>query len=99
MTSFKAHVDSETSFTFFPGHVYESITEEILPKSIVMLFSSQDLPKIPTLTLMFQQNNSFVLYNPVFVFNVNQKTTAFCLAIELAEGNMGTIGCKFTYFL
>ncbi|RYR78481.1 hypothetical protein Ahy_A01g003299 [Arachis hypogaea] len=28
-----------------------------------------------------------------------QKTTAFCLAIEPAKGNMGTIGCKFTYFL
>ncbi|KAL4275657.1 hypothetical protein HN51_058469 [Arachis hypogaea] len=108
MTSFKAQVDSGTSFTFLPGHVYESIAEEFdkkvnasratfkdTPWEYCYASSSQDLPKIPTLTLMFQQNNSFVVYNPVFVFNVNQKTTAFCLAIEPAEGDMGTIGQNF----
>ncbi|KAL1336669.1 aspartic proteinase-like protein 1 isoform X2 [Arachis hypogaea] len=108
MTSFKAQVDSGTSFTFLPGHVYESIAEEFdkklnasratfkdTPWEYCYASSSQDLPKIPTLTLMFQQNNSFVVYNPVFVFNVDQKTTAFCLAIEPAEGDMGTIGQNF----
>ena len=30
MTSFKAQVDSGTSFTFLPGHVYEAIAEEVL---------------------------------------------------------------------
>lgn len=29
MTSFKAQVDSGTSFTFLPGHVYDAITEEV----------------------------------------------------------------------
>ena len=30
MTSFKVQVDSGTSFTFLPGHVYGAIAEEVL---------------------------------------------------------------------
>lgn len=30
VTSFKAQVDSGTSFTFLPGHAYGAIAEEVL---------------------------------------------------------------------
>ncbi|XP_019437606.1 PREDICTED: aspartic proteinase-like protein 1 isoform X1 [Lupinus angustifolius] len=108
MTSFKAQVDSGTSFTFLPGHVYEAIAEEFdqqvnasrstfeeSPWEYCYTSSSQELPKVPTLTLMFQQNNSFVVFNPVFVFYGNQGITGFCLAIQPDDGDMGTIGQNF----
>ncbi|KAG4989884.1 hypothetical protein JHK85_032867 [Glycine max] len=108
MTSFKAQVDSGTSFTFLPGHVYGAITEEFdqqvngsrssfegSPWEYCYVPSSQDLPKVPSFTLMFQHNNSFVVYDPVFVFYGNEGVIGFCLAILPTEGDMGTIGQNF----
>ncbi|MED6158254.1 hypothetical protein PIB30_031093 [Stylosanthes scabra] len=108
MTSFKAQVDSGTSFTFLPGHVYESIAEEFDKKvnasrvtfkgsfwEYCYASNSQDLPKVPNVTFMFQQNNSFVVYNPVFLVNDSQRIIGFCLAIERVEGDVGTIGQNF----
>ncbi|KAK7305978.1 hypothetical protein VNO77_43892 [Canavalia gladiata] len=108
MTSFKAQVDSGTSFTFLPGHAYGMIAEEFdqqvnasrssfegSPWEYCYTPSSQEMPKVPSLTLMFQQNNSFVVYDPVFVFYGNQGIIGFCLAIQPAEGDMGTIGQNF----
>lgn len=108
MTSFKAQVDSGTSFTFLPGHAYGAITEEFdkqvnasrssfegSPWEYCYPSSSEQLPKVPSLTLMFQQNNSFVVYNPVFTFYDNQGVVGFCLAIQPTEGDMGTIGQNF----
>ncbi|XP_061337458.1 aspartic proteinase-like protein 1 isoform X2 [Gastrolobium bilobum] len=108
MTSLKAQVDSGTSFTFLPGHAYGAIAEEFdrqvnasrssfdeSPWEYCYAYSSRELPKVPSLTLMFQQNNSFVVYNPVFVFYDNQGIIGFCLAIQPTEGNVGTIGQNF----
>ncbi|XP_003602006.2 aspartic proteinase-like protein 1 isoform X1 [Medicago truncatula] len=108
VTSFNAQFDSGTSFTFLPGHAYGAIAEEFdkqvnatrstfqgSPWEYCYVPSSQQLPKIPTLTLMFQQNNSFVVYNPVFVSYNEQGVDGFCLAIQPTEGGMGTIGQNF----
>ncbi|KAF7839986.1 aspartic proteinase-like protein 1 isoform X2 [Senna tora] len=107
MTSFKAQVDSGTSFTFLPGHVYEAIAEEFeqqvnasrssfegSPWEYCYASSSKELPNVPSLTFMFQ-NSSFVVHNPVFVFYDSQGVIGFCLAIQPSEGNMGTIGQNF----
>ncbi|XP_014494368.1 aspartic proteinase-like protein 1 isoform X1 [Vigna radiata var. radiata] len=108
MTSFKAQIDSGTSFTFLPGHAYGVIAEEFdqqvngsrssfegSPWEYCYVSSSKELPKVPSLTLVFQQNNSFVVYNPVFVFYGNEGVVGFCLAIQPTEGDMGTIGQNF----
>ncbi|XP_020211768.1 aspartic proteinase-like protein 1 [Cajanus cajan] len=108
MTSFKAQVDSGTSFTFLPGHAYGAIADEFdeqvngsrssfegSPWEYCYTPSSQELPKVPSLTLVFQQNNSFVVYDPVFVFYGNEGVVGFCLAIQPTEGDMGTIGQNF----
>ncbi|XP_027335277.1 aspartic proteinase-like protein 1 isoform X2 [Abrus precatorius] len=106
MTSFKAQVDSGTSFTFLPGHAYGTLAEEFDQQVNASRSSfegspweycyvSQELPKVPILTIMFQQNNSFVVVDPVFVFYGNQGVIGFCLAIQPAEGDMGTIGQNF----
>ncbi|KAI4317230.1 hypothetical protein L6164_025119 [Bauhinia variegata] len=108
MTSFKALVDSGTSFTFLPGHVYEAIAEEFdqqvnasrstfegSPWEYCYASSSQELPKVPSLTFMFQQNKSFVVDNPVFAFYGDQGIIGFCLAIQPTEGDTGTIGQNF----
>lgn len=107
-TSFKAMVDSGTSFTFLPGEVYGRLVEEFdrrvkAKKSSFEGYlweycyesSSQDLPKIPSVTLKFTLNNSFVVHNPVFVIYGNQGVAGFCLAIQPGDGNMGTIGQNF----
>ncbi|CAI8598259.1 unnamed protein product [Vicia faba] len=108
VTSFNAQFDSGTSFTFLPGHAYEAIAKEFDKQvnatrstfqgsfwEYCYVPSSQQLPKVPTLTLMFQQNNSFVVYNPVFVYYNEQGIDGFCLAIQPTEGDMGTIGQNF----
>ncbi|XP_045815841.1 aspartic proteinase-like protein 1 isoform X2 [Trifolium pratense] len=108
VTSFNAQFDSGTSFTLLPGHAYGAIAEEFdkqvnatrstfqgSPWEYCYEPSSQQLPKIPTLTLMFQQNNSFVVYNPVFVSYNNQGIDGFCLAIQPADGDLGIIGQNF----
>ncbi|XP_004502449.1 aspartic proteinase-like protein 1 isoform X2 [Cicer arietinum] len=108
VTSFKAQFDSGTSFTLLPGHAYRAITEEFDKQVNVTrstlndslweycyALSLQQLPKIPTLTLTFQQNNSFVVYNPIVVFYNNQEIDGFCLAIQPTEGDIGTIGQNF----
>ncbi|KAI5405999.1 aspartic proteinase-like protein 1 isoform X2 [Lathyrus oleraceus] len=108
LTSFNAQFDSGTSFTFLPGHAYEAIAEEFdkqvnatrstfpgSPWEYCYVPSSQQLPKIPALTLTFQHNNSFVVYNPVFVFYNEQGIDGFCLAIQPTEGDMGTIGQNY----
>ncbi|XLR07677.1 hypothetical protein S83_035615, partial [Arachis hypogaea] len=44
MTSLKAQVDSGTSFTFLPGHVYESIAEEFDKKLNASRATFKDTP-------------------------------------------------------
>ncbi|XP_042494701.1 aspartic proteinase-like protein 1 isoform X2 [Macadamia integrifolia] len=107
-TGFQAQVDSGTSFTFLPDQVFEKVAAEfdrgvnatksshkITPLDYCYEASSQDLQNIPVVTLMFAQNNSFVVHNPVLLINGNQGLEGFCLAIMPVEGNLGTIGQNF----
>ncbi|CAL2266640.1 unnamed protein product [Prunus armeniaca] len=107
-TSFKALVDSGTSFTFLPEAVYDKISKEFdrqvnatitnyagSPWKYCYNTSSQDLPKVPSVTLMFVANNSFVVHDPVFPINGNQGVVGFCLAIQPTDGDIGTIGQNF----
>ncbi|KAH9718525.1 Aspartic proteinase-like protein 1 [Citrus sinensis] len=107
-TSFKAIVDSGSSFTFLPKEVYETIAAEFdrqvndtitsfegYPWKCCYKSSSQRLPKLPSVKLMFPQNNSFVVNNPVFVIYGTQGVTGFCLAIQPVDGDIGTIGQNF----
>ncbi|KAJ4966649.1 hypothetical protein NE237_018498 [Protea cynaroides] len=105
-TGFHAQVDSGTSFTFLPDAVFEKVAAEfdrrvnatrssdkIFPFEYCYEASSQDLLNIPSVTLMFAYNNSFVVHNPVLI-NGSQGLEVFCLAI-MPGGEDGTIGQNF----
>uniref|UniRef100_A0A6M2ECE7 Peptidase A1 domain-containing protein n=1 Tax=Populus davidiana TaxID=266767 RepID=A0A6M2ECE7_9ROSI len=107
-SSFSALVDSGTSFTFLPDDVFEMIAEEFDTQvnasrssfegyswKYCYKTSSQDLPKIPSLRLIFPQNNSFLVQNHVFMIYGIQGVIGFCLAIQPADGDIGTIGQNF----
>ncbi|KAG6657505.1 hypothetical protein I3843_04G088000 [Carya illinoinensis] len=107
-TSFRALIDSGTSFTFLPDELYEKVAKEFdrhvnatrssyegSPWKYCYKASSQELPKVPSVTLVFPLNNSFVVHNPVFIINGNQGVVGFCLAIQPAGGDIGTIGQNF----
>ncbi|KAB1998672.1 hypothetical protein ERO13_D12G095000v2 [Gossypium hirsutum] len=105
---FSAVVDSGTSFTFLPNEVYERIAKEFdrqinatitsypgYPWKYCYKSSSEELPKVPHLKLVFPLNNSFVVFNPVFVVYGIQGISGFCLAVQPMEGDVGTIGQNF----
>ncbi|KAF5458104.1 hypothetical protein F2P56_022164 [Juglans regia] len=107
-TSFRALIDSGSSFTFLPDEVYEKVAKEFdrhvnatrssyegFPWKYCYKASSQELPKVPSVTLVFPSNNSFVVHNPVFIIYGNQGVVGFCLAIQPAGGDIGTIGQNF----
>ncbi|KAG6660917.1 hypothetical protein I3843_03G134600 [Carya illinoinensis] len=107
-TNFRALIDSGTSFTFLPDDVYEKITKEFdrhvnatrssyegSPWRYCYESSSQESLEVPSLTLVFPLNNSFVVHNPVFTIHGDQGVLGFCLAIQPADGDIGTIGQNF----
>ncbi|CAL1408938.1 unnamed protein product [Linum trigynum] len=107
-TRFKALVDSGTSFTFLPEDVYEKTVNEFhrqvnstissfegYPWKYCYESSSPDLPKIPSMKLLFPMNNSFLIHNPVFKVYSTQGFGGFCLAIQPADGDIGIIGLNF----
>ncbi|PON65279.1 Aspartic peptidase [Parasponia andersonii] len=107
-TSFKALVDSGTSFTFLPQDVYEKVSKEFdrrvnatrtsyegYPWKYCYKTSSRALPKIPSVTLLFPADNSFVVYDPVFPVNNNVGVVGFCFAIQPGDEEIGIIGQNF----
>ncbi|KAK8490211.1 hypothetical protein V6N12_011360 [Hibiscus sabdariffa] len=107
-TGFSAVVDSGSSFTFLPNAVYERIAKEFDRRINATITSypgyrwkycykssSQELPRVPYLKLMFPLNNSFVVFNPVLMVYGIQGVSGFCLAIQPMEGDVGTIGQNF----
>ncbi|KAL5556413.1 hypothetical protein UlMin_038649, partial [Ulmus minor] len=107
-SGFQALVDSGTSFSFLPQEMYEVVSKEFdrrvnatranyegCPWNYCYKVSSQATPKIPSVTLVFPANNSFVIQNPVFVVNDGQGINGFCLAIQPADGDLGIIGHNF----
>ncbi|KAJ4715659.1 Aspartic proteinase-like protein 1 [Melia azedarach] len=108
LTGFSALVDSGSSFTFLPREVYEKVAAEFdrqvnatissfegYPWKNCYKSSSQQSPKVPSVKLMFPQNSTFVVHNPVFVIYGIQGVIGFCLAIQPADGDIGTIGQNF----
>ncbi|KAL4645443.1 hypothetical protein ACB092_02G235600 [Castanea dentata] len=108
LTSFRALIDSGASFTFLPDEVYEKTVNEFdrhvnatrssfegYPWKYCYKSSSQELPKVPSVTLMFPLNNSFVVHNPVFIINGSQGVDGFCLAIQPTDEDIGTIGQNY----
>ncbi|KAF2284095.1 hypothetical protein GH714_018939 [Hevea brasiliensis] len=107
-TSFRALVDTGTSFTFLPEDVYERVTEEFdrqvnvtissfdgYPWKYCYKSSSKDSPKVPSVKLIFPLNNSFVIHNPVFMIYGMQGVAGFCLAIQPTDEDIGAIGQNF----
>ncbi|KAK3002522.1 hypothetical protein RJ639_021457 [Escallonia herrerae] len=104
-TSFKALVDSGTSFTFLPREAYERVAEEFDRQVNATKSSFEGYPwqycyrtssqKTPSVKLEFASNSSFTVRNPIFVIYGSQGVVGFCLAIQQADGDMGTIGQNF----
>ncbi|KAK4755340.1 hypothetical protein SAY87_009097 [Trapa incisa] len=107
-SGFTAMVDSGTSFTFLPNDVYKRITDEFDKRVNATRVSKKDYPweycyksstkvkpKVPTLTLMFSLNNSFVVHDPVFLIYGMEGVDTFCLAIQITKEDIGTIGHNF----
>ncbi|CAN1814965.1 Aspartic proteinase-like protein 1 [Linum perenne] len=107
-TSFKALVDSGTSFTFLPQAVFQKTADEFhrrvnaplasfegYPWKYCYKSSSEDSPKIPSMKLAFEMNNTFMIHSPVFKTYGVQGITGFCLAIQPADGDIGILGLNF----
>ncbi|KAK6922967.1 Xylanase inhibitor, C-terminal [Dillenia turbinata] len=107
-SGFKALVDSGTSFTFLPAEVYEKVVQEFdrevdatsasydgYPWKYCYNSIPQESSNIPSLTFMFPQNNSFMVHNPVFFVYGKEGVVGFCLAIQPADGDVGTIGQNY----
>ncbi|XAR73335.1 Nepenthesin [Bertholletia excelsa] len=104
-TNFKALVDSGTSFTFLPKEAYDMVVQEFDRQVNATSTSYEGYPwqycyktssqEIPSVTLKFAENNSFVVHDPVFMVSGNQGVVGFCLAIEPIDGDSGIIGQNF----
>ncbi|XP_006363948.1 aspartic proteinase-like protein 1 isoform X4 [Solanum tuberosum] len=107
-TSFKAIVDSGSSFTFLPDQIYDRVVKEFdrkvnatkasfegYPWQYCYKSSSEVLPKIPSFTLKFTANSSFIVQDPVFMIYGSQGAVGFCLAVEPSGIEIGTIGQNF----
>ncbi|CAN0864522.1 Aspartic proteinase-like protein 1 [Linum grandiflorum] len=107
-TSFKALVDSGTSFTFLPRAVFQKTADEFhrrvnapiasfdgYPWKYCYKSSSEDSPKIPSIKLVFAMNNTLMIHSPVFKTYGPQGITGFCLAVQPADGDIGILGLNF----
>lgn len=107
-TSFKASVDTGTSFTFLPEEAYTKVTDEFdkqfngtvtsfegYPWKYCYKSSADELSKVPKIKLIFPLNNSFVVHNPVFMVSGIEGPLGFCLAVAPIDGDTGTIGQNF----
>ncbi|KAK1290397.1 Aspartic proteinase-like protein 1 [Acorus calamus] len=108
-TGFEALVDSGSSFTFLPDGVYQRVTAEFdkrmnasrsvydgYPWEFCYKASSLEMPDIPKVTIMLSANKTFVVNNPIFNYYGKEGDLAgFCLALQTAGENVGTIGQNF----
>ncbi|XP_072980979.1 aspartic proteinase-like protein 1 isoform X1 [Typha angustifolia] len=105
----QALVDSGSSFTFLPEDAYKKVTLEFdkqvngsrveyseSPWDYCYKASPLEMPEVPTLTLTFAVNKSFVVINPIFPFYGKEGELAgFCLALQSSAESLGTIGQNF----
>ncbi|KMT08833.1 hypothetical protein BVRB_6g135560 isoform B [Beta vulgaris subsp. vulgaris] len=108
-TSFRAVVDSGTSFTFIPNDVYRKVTQEFdrevkaarvsydgYPWDYCYESSEEEPLNFPSVELMLPSNESFVVQYPFFpVTGDKGNNLGYCLAIEPADGDIAFIGQNF----
>ncbi|XP_022963037.1 aspartic proteinase-like protein 1 isoform X1 [Cucurbita moschata] len=108
-TSFKALIDSGTSFTYLPEEVYENVVMEFdkrlnttstvtfkgYPWKYCYKISADAMPKVPSVTLLFPLNNSFVVHDPVFPIYGDQGLAGFCFAVLPTDGDIGILGQNY----
>ncbi|XP_047335095.1 aspartic proteinase-like protein 1 isoform X2 [Impatiens glandulifera] len=109
-TNFKALVDTGTSFTFLPTEIYEKVAKEFdgqinarpttsfegkVPWKYCYKSSSQEMPKIPSMSFKFASNSSFTIHNSVFLIYENEDLVGFCLALQPVEQDIAIIGQNF----
>ncbi|CAI9109357.1 OLC1v1009167C2 [Oldenlandia corymbosa var. corymbosa] len=107
-TDIKVLVDSGTSFTYLPSSAYEKVVGEFdrqiratktrfdgYPWDYCYKSSSLAAATKITLSLKFDANNSFVVFNPLISHYDSEGLNGFCLAIQSIDDNVGTIGQNF----
>jgi len=108
-TSFKALVDSGTSFTSLPLDVYKAFTMEFDKQMNATRVPYEDttwkycysaspleMPDVPTITLTFAADKSLQAVNPILPFNDKQGALAgFCLAVLPSTEPIGIIAQNF----
>ncbi|KAJ8771613.1 hypothetical protein K2173_026790 [Erythroxylum novogranatense] len=107
-SGFKAMVDSGSSFTFLPPDVYNGIVLEFDKQLDAKRISFPDGPwdycyntsllkfkSIPSLHLLLDFNQSFVVHNPTYSIGENQEFTLFCLPLQPTDEGYGIIGQNF----
>ncbi|XP_051140722.1 aspartic proteinase-like protein 1 isoform X2 [Andrographis paniculata] len=108
LMNFEMLVDTGSSFTFIPDQIYKKVADEFdrqlnaskasfpgYPWQYCYESSSQEMPKIPTLTLKFATSSGFIVSNPVLMIYGTKGAVGFCLAIQPTQENIGTIGQNF----
>ncbi|KAK9134339.1 hypothetical protein Syun_013669 [Stephania yunnanensis] len=106
--SLQALVDSGSSSTYLPDKVYEKVSKEFdskvnatrtnfegSPWEYCYKASSQQLLGIPSFTLLFSVNSSFVVDKPIFQVYGIQGVDGFCLALQPTEDDFAIIGQNF----
>ncbi|CAH9128274.1 unnamed protein product [Cuscuta epithymum] len=105
-SGFKAQVDSGTSFTFLPSEIYQKVVnkfDELMnnTRSTIDVFPycykarSQGLPNFPSMKLIFPNNQTFVVQNPMFPVPNSQANKFYCLGIQETKGAYGLMGQNF----
>ncbi|XP_038973156.1 aspartic proteinase-like protein 1 [Phoenix dactylifera] len=103
---FHSLVDSGTSFTFLPDNIYKKVTTEfdrqvnaprlaynVSPWEYCYKASPLEMPVVPTVTLIFAVNKSFVANSPVYhIYGEEGNLAGFCLALQSTADSMGIIG-------
>ncbi|XP_068637028.1 aspartic proteinase-like protein 1 [Aristolochia californica] len=102
-------VDSGSSFTHLPNDVYDKVTKEFDKQmntskisyedstwDFCYNISSLDLAQVPTLSLSFVGNNSFIVQNPFLpLYLIEGQSDVLCLGFQPTEDDIGTIGQDF----
>ncbi|KAL9241521.1 hypothetical protein vseg_015626 [Gypsophila vaccaria] len=105
-TSFHALIDSGTSFTAVPPEVYKKVVQEFDREANAVRAnfdlpweycyeSGEQVPDFPSLKLVLSNNESFVVQNPIFVFEGSQGVLGYCLALQTIQGDIAIIGQNF----
>ncbi|KAK9713435.1 hypothetical protein RND81_06G026600 [Saponaria officinalis] len=105
-TAFHALIDSGTSFTVVPLEVYKKVVQEFDREANAVRAnfdvpweycyeSGGQVPDFPSVKLVLSNNESFVVQNPIFIFQGSQGILGYCLALQMIPGDVAIIGQNF----